>query len=88
MTYPKFPVAEATMKKLFEPGGFFHTCHQEDILSVGSTWYICRSEDGKLLLLVQVVDTIPTTLASFHWEGKPYDRATNPWITAQKKLSN
>lgn len=87
MIYPKFTVTESTMKKLFEPGGFFHTCRQEDILSEGSTWYICKSSDGKLLLLVQVVDTISTTLASLRWEGKPYTKTTNPWLLKKETES-
>jgi len=73
-------VTESTMKKLFASGGFFHTCRQEDILSVGSTWHISKSSDGKFLLLVQVLHSVPTTLASLHWEDKPYNRTTNPWL--------
>lgn len=80
MNYPKFAVTEATMRKLFEPDGFFHTCRQEDILSPGSTWYISKSSDGKLLLLIQLVGTTSTTLASLRWEGKPYTKTTNPWL--------
>jgi hypothetical protein len=80
MTYPKFTVTESTMKKLFASGGFFHTCRQEDILSVESTWHICKSSDGKFLLLVQVLHSVSTTLASLHWEDKPYSKTTNPWL--------
>lgn len=84
MEYPKFDVKESTMKKLFETDGFFHGCHQEDILSNGSTWYICKSSDGKNLLLVQVLGAISTTLASLRWEGKSYNKTTNPWLIKKK----
>lgn len=78
--YPKFQVPKAVIHKLFEPNNFFHCCNKYHILYKGARYYIGKSDDGKSLLLVQVLDKEHITLASIVWD-KPYDSTTNPWLT-------
>lgn len=74
----RLQVSTKIIKQMLLPGGLLFPCRREDVLEKGASFYITISDDGKMLLLIQIIGSLEETIMFVYWEGI-FNKYINPW---------